>query len=169
MAGPDAVLKLGGVEFYGVQNDPSNYTGAAVLSGNVFLNNTLYGIYIGSAHSPSRSSTTGSTTTSWDLPQFPPPGYPFPPVNAIIQGNRSTSPHRLRTSRPRGSSGGAVESRRLVALAAGEYLGELWLLGHNSQFRSLHLRVGGPRSHDPGKYVHVRGKPCPGGHAIHTG
>ena len=61
---PDGVLKLGGVEFYGVPNDPSNYTGAAVLSGNVFLNNTLYGIYIGTPPSPSRSSTTGSTTTS---------------------------------------------------------------------------------------------------------
>jgi hypothetical protein len=40
---------LNGVEFFGNLNDPNSYSGAAVLSGNFFENNTAYGIFIGSA------------------------------------------------------------------------------------------------------------------------
>src|SRR5262249_26312824 len=40
-------LFVGGAEFYAKPNDPKNYTGAAVISGNVFVDNTGYGIFIG--------------------------------------------------------------------------------------------------------------------------
>ena len=85
---PDGVLKLGGVEFYGEPNDSSNYTGAAVLSGNVFQSNTLYGIYAGSATQPIQivnnrfdNNVVGVFLSSLFL------GTPAAPVNAIIQGN----------------------------------------------------------------------------------
>jgi hypothetical protein len=85
---PDGVLKLGGVEFFGAPNDSGNYTGAAVLSGNLFLSNTLYGIYIGSATQPIQilnnrfdNNVVGVFLSSNFL------GAPAAPVNAIIQGN----------------------------------------------------------------------------------
>ena len=85
---PDGALLLGGVEFYGEPSLPSNYTGAAVLSGNVFLNNPLYGIYVGSAAQAIQilnnrfdNNVVGVFLSSYFL------GAPAAPVNAIIQGN----------------------------------------------------------------------------------
>ena len=87
---PDGVLKLGGVEFYGEPNDPTNYTGAAVLSGNVFEDNTLYGIYIGSAPQAIQilnnrfdNNVVGIFLTSVFLVN----GGSVGPVNTTIQGN----------------------------------------------------------------------------------
>ncbi len=86
----DGTLLLGGVEFYGEPNDPTNYTGAAVVSGNVFLNNTLYGIYIGSApqaiqilNNQFNNNAVGIFLTSVFLVT----GGSVGPVNATIQGN----------------------------------------------------------------------------------
>jgi parallel beta-helix repeat protein len=85
---PDGALLLGGVEFYGEPSLPNNYTGAAVLSGNVFLNNPLYGIYVGSAtqaiqilNNRFNNNVVGVFLSSYFL------GAPAAPVNAIIQGN----------------------------------------------------------------------------------
>ncbi len=85
---PNGALQLGGAEFYGEPNDPSNYTGAAVLSGNLFLNNTLYGIYVGSTTQAIQilnnrfdNNVVGVFLSSLFL------GGPGAPVNAIIQGN----------------------------------------------------------------------------------
>ncbi len=103
---PDGVLKLGGVEFYGVQNDPSNYTGAAVVSGNLFLNNTLYGIYIGSAtqaiqivNNQFENNVIGVFLSSLHL------DIPTAPVNAIIQGNTIEVPAPATDRTPTGIIG----------------------------------------------------------------
>jgi hypothetical protein len=107
---PNAVLQLGGVEFYGVQNDPSNYTGAAVVSGNVFLNNTLYGIYIGSASQPIQilnnqfdNNVIGVFLSSLHL------DIPTAPVNAIIQGNTIDIPAPASDFTPEGIIGWGSE------------------------------------------------------------
>src|SRR5262249_50587176 len=99
-------LKLGGVEFYGATNQAGNYTGAAVLSGNVFQSNTLYGIYIGSAPQAIRilnnrfdNNVVGVFLSSLYL------GTPAAPVNGIIQGNRIDRPAPSSDPNPKGIIG----------------------------------------------------------------
>jgi Periplasmic copper-binding protein (NosD) len=107
---PNAALQLGGVEFYGVPNDPSNYTGAAVISGNVFLNNTLYGIYVGSAsqaiqilNNQFENNVIGIFLSSLHL------SIPAAPVNAIIQGNTIEVPAPASDLVPKGIIGWGSE------------------------------------------------------------
>jgi hypothetical protein len=76
---------LNGAEFFGNLNDPSNYGGAAVLSGNVFENNTAYGIFIGSATQNIQILNNHFDDNVAGV--FMDDTYSAAPINATIQGN----------------------------------------------------------------------------------
>ena len=74
---------LNGVEFLGLPGDSQNFTGTAVLSGNLFQNNTSNGIFIGSTSSSVQilNNTFENNVVGISMDST------YASVNATIQGN----------------------------------------------------------------------------------
>jgi hypothetical protein len=169
---PDGVLKLGGVEFYGVPNDPSNYAGAAVLSGNVFLSNTLYGIYIGSASQAIQilnnrfdNNVIGVFLSSLHL------GVPAAPVNAIIQGNTIDVPAPTSDPTAKGIIGWGSEVTATIGGPGtqGNTLENYDYSATAPNFGVFIYESGGPELTILANTFTSGGHPVPEANAIHTG
>jgi hypothetical protein len=169
---PNASLQLGGVEFYGVPNSSGNYTGTAVVSNNVFLNNTLYGIYIGSAsqavqilNNQFENNVVGIFLSSLHL------GVPAAPVNAIIQGNTIEIPSPSTDDTYKGIIGWGSQVSATIGGpgAAGNTLENYDYLATTPDNGFFIFESGGPTLMIQANTFTSAGNPVTQADAIHTG